>query len=150
MKRLLLSFLFLSFLLISSAYAFTFDSPYSTEYIDYRIFILLTAISVVFYYLYLQDYGLIFYAIFSGLLLIIAGLTLVGGFAVGVENCDHVISTATTTNETTTYVYTNHCGYYPISFPWYIQEAVGLLYIIIGLGTILSIHQSYFSEEKKR
>lgn len=98
-----------------------------------------------------------YFAIAGGILLILVGIPLTAGDTLETQKCDYVISNYTTTIETdpatnitteeTEQTHQNVCEYENVSISWSLKEAISVLYMLIGLGIIIT-YFDYRREEE--
>lgn len=96
-----------------------------------------------FIYIYMKNNSYVFMMITAGIFLILLGIPFVTGQTFEYQHCDYVISNITTSGDTDIYYYSLSCDYNDITAYWKLQEAFGILFMLSGLGIILSIHQDW-------
>lgn len=112
---------------------------------DFEILQFMVAVSVIFLYLYLQNTKMMYLAIISGVFFILIGIPLVAGGTLNYVECHgHPINTTEMSDPPHTYIVVSeiedHCFRDNVEWTWGLQEALGCLFILLGLGIILSIH----------
>lgn len=105
---------------------------------DIIIFGLFLVFSLTCIYLFLTDRTNPFLVVAAAIFLVLLGIPLVAGGNLTYSDCEYTISNTTLSDNVTTYNFFHSCTDTPLVWYWKLQEATGVLFMLIGMGLAIS------------